>query len=244
MIFSISNISKLLVLFVGLDSIMACSDGMDNILDNHLKMGQSHYSFIYNNNFAERFNLNTTNAIVLDAELQAMSIEIKQINYEYQCLLHIYVNDDIDVYKPTDGDYFFTKGSNEVFGHGYNDQDQEWVLSQSNLNIMKILFKSLDTAEDGMINTLRYKKIHRSFVPGLSVLTIKPPCYLLDKQQSPAQIWIQKGSVKNYLLGNDGLTTPKYKQNNITLNIPEKLINMAAPYIKIAVKKTNNRLDF
>ncbi len=235
---------KLFTLLVGSGLLFACSnDTTDNILDKHLKTGKSYYSIVYNDSFAKRFGLNTNEAIKLSDGMQAIAIEIRQTNFKNRCFLHLYVNNDIDIYKPVKGDYFSGKGLEEYFfGDRYNDLDQEWVSSQFDLNIMKILFRSLKNAKDGLIQTLAYDKVHRSFVPSLSIVTIKPLCSTFSRDKYPAQLWIQKDSVKNYLLGNDTYGDPKYKQNNIIFDIPEKLIDMAAPYTSIAIEEEGKEL--
>jgi len=226
---------------------VSCSDNTNNILDKQLITGESYFSVVYNKSFSERFKLSSQAVVKLDNGLQAVAIEIRRINYDYQCLLHFYVDDTVDIYMPGGGRYFSHKAESEYFfgKSGLNDEDQEWNSNVVDSNIMKMVFieNSVSTPKGGMVDTLQYDSVHRSFLPDLSVASVRIFCDTLIKQYSPAKVRIQKSNIKNYLAANDDLVNPKHRENFVLLTVPEKLIENAAPYIDIAVKKVIERLD-
>ncbi|VAW56692.1 hypothetical protein MNBD_GAMMA07-626 [hydrothermal vent metagenome] len=224
---------------------VSCSDNTNNILDKQLITGESYFSVIYNKSFSERFKLSSQAVVKLDNGLQAVAIEIRRINYEYQCLLHFYVDDTVDIYMPGGGRYFSQKSESEYFfgKSGLNDEDQEWNYKVVDSNMTKMMFVGNSDTKDGWSKGLYYDRVHRTFLPDLNIASTQIFCHLLEKKHSPSKVRIQKSNIKNYLAANDDLVNPKHRENFVLLTIPEKLIENAAPYIDIAVKKVNEWLN-
>jgi len=236
---------KILIIVLFASVSLSCSD-TNNVLDKQLQTGDSYFSIVYNKRFAERFKLSAQSEVKLDEGLQAVAIEIRRINYDYQCLLHFYVDDTIDIYMPSDGDYFYHKEESEQFFiRAYNDPDQKWNSDTLDLNMSKILYiaDDIDVSKGKWSNGLSYDKVHRSFLPNLSVASTKVFCFLLEKSFLPAKIRIQNNTAKNYLTENDSIDAPKHRENFYEFAIPEKLINNAEPYMKIAIDKVTERLN-
>lgn len=228
-----------LTFIISIVLILSCEDSEFNKLDEKLKSTDGFFSMVYNKEFSERFKLSSNEIEDLDEGLYAVAIEISKENHSYQCALHLYVNDNLDIYLPVEGDYYSDKTTAEFFFvNGYNNIDQLWNSSHINSNLMRILFRenSLDDSDEGIVSTLHYNRIHRSFLPGMSLLTIKPGCQIFEKENYPAQLWIQKKSVENYLLGNENPAKPMQRHNNQIFQIPDKLIDMVQPYIEITNK--------
>jgi len=222
----------------------SCSNELNNPLDQQLQTGRSFFSLVYNKEFSERFQLDQKEAIDLNEGLQAVAIEIRRVNYEYQCLLHFYIDDTVDVYIPSDGHYYYyVQEAEQFFIDTYSAMDQKWHSNAIDLNTAKMVFIQDNVATGGWVSSLHYDMVHQSFLPNLNIISTQIFCYALGKAYSPAKVRIQKSNIKNYLAADDDLVNPKHKENFVVLPVPEKLINQAAPYIEIAARKVNQSLD-
>jgi len=105
---------------------------------------------------------------------------------------------------------------------------------------MRMRFNSTMQAKYTFTSTLSYTRIHKSFLPRLSIVSLDTNCGIFERERYPANIWIQKQNVGDYLVGNDG--PGHMKQNNHQFPIPMALIEQLQPYIEIAVRKNNERL--
>lgn len=212
------------------------------MLDQVLQSGEPFFSMQYNTTFARRFSLPETKAVQLSDNLQAIAVEINKVNFQYTCDLHIYVDDQIDIYKPEPGGYYTIKPREEYFFVSeYSDKDYDWN-SYVDLNLMRARFDSTLKAKYTFTSTLSYKRLHQSFLPGLTLVTLNTHCAMFVKDRYPANIWIQKQNVGDYLVGNDGPGGVEHPENNHRFPIPLGLIEQIQPYIEIAVKHNNDRL--
>lgn len=220
------------VLLVGLT---ACDKlNSTNELDSNLKSGEPYFSLIYNKSFAARFALSLEEIEELSNGLQAIAIEISKTNFHYRCDLHLYLDDKLDIYVPEAGKYFFDIPVAEQFYiNAYNDNDQIWNSQNIDKNLMHIRFNSTPLAKYRFTSTLSYSRVHRSFLPGLTIVSLSSSCDMFERNRYPADIWIQKPNVVDYLVGNDGPGEIKQVQNNHRFPIPIKLIDQIQPFIKI-----------
>jgi len=212
----------------------------DNVLDQALVNGKPLFVMAYSKLFAQRFSMAEQNATDLPKNLHAISIEINKINHRYSCALNLYIDDKLDIYSPAAGPYFYEKPLAEYyFVKAYNDADQAQNSRQLDTNLMHILFRSssLDNSDKGLSSTLGYRRVHRSYLPGISLYTLNTECLLFERQNYPADIWMQKQQVDDYLLGNDDPGNPAFRQNSYRFPIPLSLINDIQPYISIAVEE-------
>lgn len=206
-----------------------------NELDNILKSGAPYFSILYSKSFASRFSLPLGKAEELSDNLQAISVEINKVNFRYSCDLHFYIDDGMDIYIPEAGNYYFDiPVAEQFFINGYNDDDQLWNSKNVDKNLMRIRFNSTLYAKYRFTSTLPYSRIHRSFLPGLTLISLNISCDMFERNRYPADIWIQKQNVGDYLVGNDGPGEVKQPQNNHRFPIPIKLIDQIQPFIKIA----------
>jgi len=216
----------------------------NNVLDKALDSGQPYFSIVYNHAFAKRFSLDENNASVLSDNLQAMAVEINKVNNEYTCELHLYVDDKLDIYMPESGDYYYHKPWSEIFFvRDYNEIDFN-ITSYVWLNHMRMRFDARVEAEYQFTRTLSYNRVHHSFLPGLTIVTLNTHCKIFNETYYPADIWIQKQNVGDYLVGNDEYITDgiKHKNNNQRFPIPMALIEQIKPYITIAWRSNFDRL--
>lgn len=215
---------------------------MSNRLDKVLSTGEPFFSIRYTKLFAHRFSLPVNKVVKLSDNLQAIAIEINKVNNRYTCDLHLYVNDKLDIYKPEKGDYYTIKPESEYFFvREYNDKDYDWN-SYVLLNHMRTRFNSTQEANYTFTSTLSYNRLHSSFLPGLTIVSLNTDCNTFERDRYPANIWIQKQDVGDYLLGNDGPGEVQQKDNNYQFSIPLDLIDQIQPYIKIAVKHNYEQL--
>lgn len=223
-------------LFFLLLALPAVSCKQSNILDEALASGEPFFSVVHTRGFGTRFSFTGSSVSTLEKGLHAIAIEFNKVNDQYTCKLHLYVDSGLDVYVPNRGRYFAEKPMAEYFfAIDYNENDlafNNYVLN----NHMRIKFLSLPTAQESFSQTLSYEFVHKSFLPELTLLTLNTGCYTFNQDYYPADIWIQKQGVGDYLLGNDGpaeLTQPK---NNYRFPVPQALIEQAKPYVDIAVR--------
>lgn len=87
---------------------------------------------------------------------------------------------------------------------------------------MHIRFDATLEASYRFTSTLSYNRIRASFLPRLTVVTINTGCYMFERDRYPANIWIQKQDVGDYLVGNDGPGGVKHPK--ITTVSPSQLI--------------------
>lgn len=66
------------------------------------------------------------------------------------------------------------------------------------------------------------------------LVTLNTGCEMFERDRYPANIWIQKQDVGDYLVGNDGPGGVKQKENNHRFPIPIALIEQIQPCIEIA----------
>ena len=108
---------------------------------------------------------------------------------------------------------------------------------------MRIKILSSPAAKYPFTETLSYSRVHKSFLPGITLLSIETSCYDFDSDKYPADIWIQKENVGEYLLGNDGPAEVKQEQNNFRFTIPVSMIEQIKPYVKIATEHNEKFLS-
>lgn len=219
-------------------SLAACDKfAATNLLDKALTSGEPLFSIRYTRPFAQRFTLPENKAVTLSENLQAIAVEINKINNRYTCELHLYVEDNLDIYKPGSGDYFFDAIMSEVFFiDEISDEDYAWNVKNILVNKMRARFDSTLQANYTFTSTLSYNRLHSSFLPGLTLVTLNTECYMFERDRYPANIWIQKQNVGDYLVGNDGPGGVKQTDKNHRFPIPIDLIDEIQPYIKIAEK--------
>jgi hypothetical protein len=215
----------------------ACEKGSDrNSLDEKLQSGEPVFVSSFTRDFATRFSLASANVISLSEGLQAIAVEFNRVNSMYSCKLHLYVGAELDVYAPAEGRYFFDgEPSSYFFISKINDQDYSEKIKKILDNNMKIKFLSSESAQYNFTETLSYARVHKSFLTGLTQLSIDTECDLFEQDRYPADIWIQKQNVGDYVLGNDGQGEVGHPENNYRFAIPEKLIQQIQPYVEIAV---------
>jgi hypothetical protein len=223
--------------------IASChNDSHKNALDEQLNSGQPFFTMLYTQEFSKRFSLPPEKAIELSEHIQAIAVEFNKNNFKYTCDLHFYVDDDLDIYTPTKGQYFFDGVWSEFFFiKDINENDYAQRVADILNNNMKMKFLSSINAEYNFTETLSYSRIHKSFIPGITLLSIETGCYLFEKERYPADIWIQKQDVGDYLLGNDGPAEVQHKENNYRFPIPIQLIEQIQPYIELAVDQNEKQ---
>ncbi len=207
-----------------------------NILDKALQAqsGEPFFAIIYNKAFAQRFSLDETKSRKLPDNLHAIAVEFNKVNNKYTCDLHLYIDDKLDIYMPVTGKYYTGKTMSEIFFvMNYNDRDLNWN-EYVMLNNMRLRFNSSLHADYAFTSSLSYKRVHRSFLPGLTIVTLNTGCEIFQRQHYPASIWIQKQNMGTYLLGNDGRGNIQHKEKNYEFPIPIAFIDKIQPYIKIA----------
>jgi hypothetical protein len=225
--------------------VVACDRRRDsNILTEKLLSGEPYFSIVYTSPFASRFNLPVSGGVNLSDYLPAVSVEINDVNGFFVCDLHLYIDSKADIFMPTEGKYFSEKKESEQFYiFNYNEKDQEWNSRILDNNSMRLRFESSENVnpENRFVKTLRYKRVHQEFLPGLSLVTIGTDCDIFENKYYPADIWIQKNSTEGYLVGNDQFGSDKQRDKNYRFEIPEKLIEQIKPYIEVAVKSNQQR---
>lgn len=223
--------------------IKGCSSGeSQDILSLAVKDGNSHFEVSYDREFANRFSLPSDKIVSLPKGLKAVAAEIAQVNNRYQCKIHYYSDEQLEFYTPAEGSYYSSKHPSEYFFVGsYNQQDQKLNLQQLTQNRLRVLFRStsLNTSENGIIFTADYDRIHKNFLPGLTVSSVNLICSNLEQQYHPAEIWIQRKDADNYVLGEDDLNQPA-PSKNYRLPVPEQIIKNLQPYVKLAVEHNLN----
>lgn len=244
--FKFMKTSFLAILMIAILSITGCdSDSGTNILDQKLESGAPFFSIIYSQEFAKRFSLDRQKAIELPEYFKAIAVEINKEHGIYTCNLHLYIDNTLDVYYPVDGAFFsHITNLEQFFISSYNDLDQSWNSRNIERNSMRIKFLSSKEVNPRFkfTRTLSYTRIHKSFLPGLSVVSLNTHCGLFNQIYYPANIWIQKQNVGDYLVGNDGGEEVLHKDNNQRFPIPMELIDQIQPYIEIAEKHNSEKL--
>ena len=214
-----------------------------NMLDQILESGEPFFSILYTEPFARRFSLPVNKATNLPDNLKAIAIEINKVNYRYTCELHLYIDDKLDIHKPVTGNFYSEKSmAEQFFIYGYNSKDQVWISSSIDKNSMQIRLDATPQADYKFTSTLSYSRVHSSFLPGLTVVSLNTDCSIFERDRYPADIWIQKQGVGDYLVGNDGPGGVKHKDKNHRFPIPVALIEQIQPYIEIAEKYNDERL--
>lgn len=236
----VSVFSVLGFCFLGL---LSCSDKADdNILDQALDTGEPLLFINFDKEFAQRFSLPTTEATNLSEHLHGMVVEINRINSHYACTLHLYVDDQLTLYVPATDNYFTSRPLAEsFFVREYGPRDQAWNSEKIAGNLMHILFRSqsLDNSNKGLASTLQYSRVHKTFLPGLSIYSLDTECLLFEKQNFPADIWVQKGDYEGRPIGEEDPRKASFKENAYQFSIPESLMDVIQPYISIAAEKNS-----
>ncbi len=219
--------------------LLSCTESTDeNILEQALDSGEPLLFINYDKAFAGRFSLQKSAAIPLSEHLHAIAVEFNRINNRYDCTLHLYIDDDAALYTPAGGGYFSSKPLAEYFFvKEYGPEDQTWNSEQLDKNLMRILFrsKSLDDSGQGLASTLQYNRVRKGFLPGLSLYSLETECLLFEKQNFPADIFIQKAEAKDKI-GNQDPRGTAFRENSHAFTIPMPLIENMQPYISIATE--------
>ena len=213
--------------------ITGCTDDSSEIesLNKRINTEAGIFDIVYNQSFADRFNLSDRNIQILDEGLFAVASEINLINAEYQCLLHFYVDNKISFYRPDHDMNFSAKiKAEDRFIKSYNDSDLQWNANVLDSNLLRVLFRSnsIDHSKSGMASTMYYHQIKQNFLPGLTILTIDFSCGSFSKNDFPAQVWIQKEDYPDYILANDDPSQLQRDKNQI-FSIPDKLVEKFLP---------------
>ncbi len=236
----IKNIKILRNLSLALLSLVfsACeTDKANNALDQKLVKGESYFIHRYTEEFATRFTLPRENSVNLSRGLNSIAIEIAKKNNYYQCSVHLYLDSHLDLAFPEEGSYFSQKPIAEYFFADYNEQDLEYNVSKINLNNWNVLLRqnSLDQSVQGNIYTMSYERVHQSFLPGLTIVTIDTSCMYLHNKNHPADLWLKNTKDESYELGNYDAAKPDITKSH-RFNIPIDMIMEIQADLEIAIR--------
>ena len=235
------NLVVFFILALSITVLSSCTRKQnDNILDQALDSGEPLLFINFDKTFARRFSLPVPEASTLSEHLYAIALEINRIDNRYQCSLHLYVDDQLTLYVPGNAGRFDAKPLAEYFFvKEYNAEDQAWNSAMIHQSLMRVLFRSqsLDSSDQALASTLHYSRVHRQFLPGLSLYSLETECPLFEKQNFPADIWIQTAKAQVAPIGHEDPRRNTFKENAYRFTVPMALVDKIQPYIVLAVAK-------
>ena len=225
-------------------SLVACSDKDVNHLNKKIQLNNGYFEIAYSEKFRQRFSLSSTGLTNLRPGLEAVATEITHVNNAYQCKLHYYLNDSIDLLYPSSSKYFSNKPTSEYFFvSGYNDEDQTFNSDALRQNQLRLLFISHSADhKKRFMSTLSYHRVHRNFLPSLTLASVSVDCLLLQVSYQPAGVWAQTNADNSLSIGNLDIASKLFTSNSIRLDVPHKLIEKVSQPASIASAYNLNQL--
>lgn len=194
----------------------------------------------YTAEFADRFKLPADKAKTLSTGLDAIAIEIRPNIAQLDCLLHLYINDKVDIYVPNNNpDYSIKQRAEYFFAAHYSKADLEYNIAEVDKAFMRIVYRSKSVAVngEGWIQTSPIERIKKNFLPNLSILSLDMGCgSALHPEYAPAEIVVQKANTGDYKVGLEDVTDIKQTELIYTFDIPLELHRSMKKYVDFAVK--------
>jgi len=211
----------------------------NTVLVGELKRVSPLFVMSYNQDFAQRFKLPGERAKTLSNGLDAIAVEIRPRTAQIDCLLHLYLNHQVNVYVPDNDPDFSAKTQAEYFFvSDYSEQDRNYNVNEVDKSLTRIVYRSKSVAKGGKgwVDTPQILRYKSDFLPGLSLLSIDIGCSNLDPQYAPAEIIVQKAGTEAFKVGLEDLTRIKNNDLVYYFDIPVELHKHLKKYINIAAQ--------
>ena len=210
----------------------------NQVLVGELKRVSPLFVMSYTTEFARRFNLPENNAKTLSTGLDAIAVEIQPQVAQINCLLHLYLNNQVNVYVPNNYPDFSEKPLAEYFFViKYGQLDRKYNVNEVDKSLTRIAYRSKSVAsggDNGWVDTPDIYRYKSNFLPDLSLLSLNIGCSNLDPQYAPAEILVQKAGTQDYKVGLEDLSNIKNKDLVYSFDIPLELHRYIKKYIDFA----------
>lgn len=230
---------SLYVILVAFPFLMSCSQASNehppgSVLIKSLKKNVPFYAIAFTPVFADRFSLSKDRALSLSDGLHAVAIEINQTNNKFECGVHLYIDNAVDIYSPHGGNNYSRKTLAEhFFVNDFTEVDKIHNELRLDKSYNKIIYRHRSVSADkkGLVSTLKYQRYEREIYSGMSLLSTGIICSMLDSSYGDAEILVQKNTKNDYLLGHEDPGNLKHPEYNNSFLIPHKLLQLIQPYI-------------
>ena len=142
----------------------------------------------YTQKFAQRFNLPEQNARSLSVGLDAIAVEIRPQSAQIDCLVHLYINNQVSVYVPNNKTDFSLKTWAEYFFvTNYTKADLRYNTAEVDKSLTRIVYRSKSVAkgQNGWVDTPEIYRFKFNFLPDLSLLSLDVGCSNLNPEYAP-----------------------------------------------------------
>lgn len=211
-------------------------DSIGSVLIGNLKKNVPYYSISYTRSFAERFSLPVDKASALGKGQGAIAIEIKQINNRFDCKIHLYIDSNLKLYSPHEGNFSEKTMAEYFFINKLTEDDRTYNNTRLDSLFNRAIYRhaSVQATKNGAVQTLEYQRYEKEFLPGISLISTDVFCSMLNSSFGDAEILIQKNTVKDYRLGLEDPSDIKFPENSYSFMIPNKLLTHVKPYVEYA----------
>lgn len=211
---------------------------------------------LYNEQFAERFNLPVDGVVRLDDGLFAIGLHLGANQNDpslLNCTLKLYIDSKLDVATPTDSRGNLNRWSvNSEAGFfiskDTSDKEIEWFFDKyllKSANTLRVISRRFsDDATRGGLSDTGILSYDKEFLKGVAYIASNVSCDALGNDGIPYEVHIKKSNYK----GPFGPSTPGYDFENqpeslIRFNIPNRLIYAVIPIIEKDYKEYVKRVE-